>query len=108
MPVTNDSTGGGWGQISGMGFWPKACGANDTPGRLAKAYSGDGQKLTVIRLFNGLNDADVILNGQVLAVPAPTLWVISPTSASQSGACRRRPTSQQATACCRIGLNTIA
>lgn len=45
----------------------------DTLWRLAKAYYGDGEKLTVIQRFNGLADADVIHDGQVLLIPEPLL-----------------------------------
>ena len=45
----------------------------DTLWRLAKAYYGDGGKLTVIQRFNGLADSDVIHDGQVLLIPEPLL-----------------------------------
>jgi hypothetical protein len=44
----------------------------DTLWRLAKAYYGDGNKMDVIRLFNGLTDTDVIHDGQILLIPEPT------------------------------------
>ena len=48
-------------------------GSSDTLWRLAKAYYGDGEKLKVIQLFNGLAAADVIHDGQVLLIPEPVL-----------------------------------
>jgi nucleoid-associated protein YgaU len=47
--------------------------SSDTLWRLAKAYYGDGDKLRVIQLFNGLAPADVIHDGQVLLIPEPLL-----------------------------------
>jgi hypothetical protein len=45
----------------------------DTLWRLAKAYYGDGNKMSVIRYFNGLAETDVIHDGQILLIPEPTL-----------------------------------
>jgi uncharacterized protein YvpB len=45
----------------------------DTLWRLAKAYYGDGNKMDVIRYFNGLTQTDVIYDGQMLLIPEPTL-----------------------------------
>jgi LysM repeat protein len=45
----------------------------DTLWRLAKAYYGDGNRMDVIRYFNGLSETDVIRNGQILQIPEPTL-----------------------------------
>ena len=47
--------------------------STDTLWRLARAYYGAGEKLTVIQLFNGLAPADVIHDGQVLLIPEPVL-----------------------------------
>ena len=47
--------------------------STDTLWRLAKSYYGDGEKLKVIQRFNGLADADVIHDGQVLLIPEPLL-----------------------------------
>jgi hypothetical protein len=46
---------------------------SDTLWRLAKAYYGDGTKMNVIRYFNGLDESDVIQDGQVLLIPEPSL-----------------------------------
>ena len=47
--------------------------STDTLWRLAKAYYGDGNKMDVIRYYNGLEPTDVIHDGQVLLIPEPTL-----------------------------------
>ena len=52
--------------------------STDTLWRLAKAYYGDGEKLNVIQLFNGLAPADVIHDGQVLLIPEPLLSGVVP------------------------------
>lgn len=53
--------------------------STDTLWRLAKAYYGDGNKMSVIRYFNGLAETDVIHDGQILLIPEPTLnGMISP------------------------------
>ena len=81
--------------VLALGNWGKRTVAHrvaptDTLWRLADAYYGDGHKLEVIRYFNGLSEADVIHDGQVLLIPEPSL----------SGAIRedRRPTGVAPTA----------
>jgi hypothetical protein len=66
------------GYVTALGKWGERTVARvvqptDTLWRLAKAYYGDGGKMTVIQYFNGLADTDVIHNGQGLLIPEPTL-----------------------------------
>lgn len=61
-----------------LGTWGRRIKAHrvqptDTLWRLAKAYYGQGEKMDVIRHFNGLAETDVIYNGQTLLIPEPTL-----------------------------------
>ncbi len=61
-----------------VGDWGKRVavhrvGPADTLWRLARAYYGDGHKLTTILYFNGLTETDVIQDGQVLLIPEPLL-----------------------------------
>jgi hypothetical protein len=60
---------GSWGQRAAV----RKVQPTDTLWRLAKAYYGDGAKMTAILYFNGLTETDVIQNGQVLLIPEPTL-----------------------------------
>ncbi|MCC7360918.1 MAG: C39 family peptidase [Anaerolineales bacterium] len=64
--------------VRALGNWGKRTVAHrvtatDTLWRLADAYYGDGRKLTVIQYFNGLDETDVIHDGQVLLIPEPLL-----------------------------------
>lgn len=64
--------------LAALGQWGKRTLArvvqeSDTLWSLAKAYYGDGNKMKVIQYFNGLEDTDVIHNGQVLVIPEPSL-----------------------------------
>jgi hypothetical protein len=59
--------------------------ATDTLWRLAKAYYGDGNKMDVIRFYNGLEPTDVIYNGQVLLIPEPTLPGVVPEDRLPTG-----------------------
>ena len=66
------------GYITALGDWGKRLAARvvqptDTLWRIAKAYYGDGNKMKVIQCFNGLEETDVIHDGQVLLIPQPTL-----------------------------------
>lgn len=60
-----------------LGSWGRRVKAHkvkptDTLWRLAKAYYGAGEKMNVIRNFNGLTPTDVIRDGQILLIPEPT------------------------------------
>lgn len=64
--------------LMALGAWGKRTVAHrvtpsDTLWRLATAYYGDGSKLRVIQIFNGLSESDVIHDGQVLLIPEPAL-----------------------------------
>ncbi|MGH2524316.1 MAG: LysM peptidoglycan-binding domain-containing protein, partial [Anaerolineales bacterium] len=66
------------GYVAALGRWgartaPRQVQPTDTLWRLAKAYYGDGEKMSVIRYFNGLTETDVIHDGQTLLIPEPTL-----------------------------------
>lgn len=66
------------GYVAALGKWGQRTVAHrvsptDTLWRLAKAYYGDGNKMSVIQTFNGLAETDVIHDGQVLLIPEPTL-----------------------------------
>ena len=66
------------GYVAVLGKWGQRTVAHrvsptDTLWRLAKAYYGDGNKMSVIQTFNGLAETDVIHDGQVLLIPEPTL-----------------------------------
>jgi len=60
--------------------------ATDTLWQLAKAYYGDGHKLSVIQHFNGLGPTDIIHDGQVLLIPEPQLGGDIPTERQPTGA----------------------
>jgi len=73
-----------------LGEWGKrvvsrAVQSTDTLWRLAKAYYGDGNKMSVIRYFNGLEETDVIQDGQVLQIPEPTLSGVIPEEKQPGG-----------------------
>jgi hypothetical protein len=64
--------------VQALGAWGRRSVAHrvlpsDTLWRLAKAYYGDGHKLNVLQAFNGLDESDVIHDGQVLLIPEPLL-----------------------------------
>ncbi len=78
---------GAWGQR----FTAHRVNSTDTLWHLAKAYYGDGEKLAVIRLFNGLSAADVIHDGQVLLIPEPLLSGVVPAERRPEGATLAAP-----------------
>ena len=64
--------------VKALGAWGRRVAARkvlptDTLWRIAKAYYGDGNKMAVIRYFNGLAETDAIRDGQVLLIPEPVL-----------------------------------
>jgi LysM repeat protein len=66
------------GEVIALGAWGQRVAVRkvqptDTLWRIAKAYYGDGNKMSAILYFNGLTESDVIQNGQVLLIPEPTL-----------------------------------
>jgi len=76
--------------IMALGAWGRRTVAHrvaptDTLWRLAAAYYGDGPKLNVIQFFNGLSEADVIHDGQVLLIPEPTLSGAIPADRQPTG-----------------------
>jgi hypothetical protein len=73
---------GAWGQRT----VPRTVAPTDTLWRLAKAYYGDGNKMNVLRFFNGLDESDVIQDGQVLLIPEPTLPGDIPEDRQPTGA----------------------
>ena len=79
QPLPDLSQPGNWQQhLAALGDWGKRTVAHqvrrtDTLWLLAKAYYGDGRKLSVIQHFNGLAAADVIHDAQVLLIPEPQL-----------------------------------
>lgn len=77
--------------LTALGNWGKRTTVRvvqptDTLWRLAKAYYGDGNKMSVIQNFNGLTESDVIHNGQVLLIPEPTLAGLIPEERMPTGA----------------------
>ncbi len=82
--------------VSALGQWGKRTVAHrvaptDTLWRLAAAYYGDGAKLNVIQSFNGLSEADVIHDGQVLLIPEPLLSGAIPADRQPTGQTRAVP-----------------
>lgn len=83
-------------QRQALGAWGRRTTAHrvlstDTLWRLARAYYGDGEKLKVIQLFNGLAPSDVIHDGQVLLIPEPVLSGVVPAERRPVGATLATP-----------------
>jgi nucleoid-associated protein YgaU len=76
--------------VAALGQWgrrtlARVVQASDTLWGLAKAYYGDGNKMTVIQYFNGLAETDVIHDGQILVIPEPTLMGAVPENRQPTG-----------------------